>query len=161
MVRYGIRTKGKNRFPSSFRNDDYGIELTLGQVAQCTDDDDAVEFIKNSPMLWHEEVKESANPAAAAANQAAAEEAQGEEASEQEQTESSSPGEQGEETTDESLDTENPVELPDFDDMTVTELRQYASDNNVNLQGATRKDDIVAVLEEAEARGTAGSSSEE
>ncbi|WP_028988037.1 hypothetical protein [Thermicanus aegyptius] len=36
--------------------------------------------------------------------------------------------------------------LNDFNDMTVAELKQYAADNGIDLGGATKKGDILAVI---------------
>lgn len=38
----------------------------------------------------------------------------------------------------------------DFDQMTVAELRNYAEDNEIDLEGATRKDDIILAIKVAE-----------
>ena len=43
-----------------------------------------------------------------------------------------------------------------FNDMSIAKLREYAKANGIKLQSATKKADIVAILEEATAprRGT-------
>lgn len=38
----------------------------------------------------------------------------------------------------------------DFNSMTVAELRTYAEDNEIDLEGATKKDDIILAIKVAE-----------
>lgn len=40
--------------------------------------------------------------------------------------------------------------VKDVDEMTVAELRAYAKDHDINLGGATKKDDILAAIYDAE-----------
>ena len=39
------------------------------------------------------------------------------------------------------------VETKDFDDMTVDELKAYAAEHNIDLTGASKKDDILAAIQ--------------
>lgn len=55
------------------------------------------------------------------------------------------------EETDDEQEPEAPNEPQALGTMTIAELRAYADAQNIDLSGATRKDDIIAVIQAAEA----------